>query len=120
MSAAPSYDVEVAFATGGVAMAMNKIWYQGATEAVIKDGAMMTAANLGAQIVSAGKMIPVPDSLSHVADAIGTGVFYAAANQLYPVSPFSGSIVGMILYGAACDYGGEHVVLPAIHSVSPL
>lgn len=114
------YDIECALAAGGVAVGVNKILYSGTTEASLKDGAMMTASNLTAQVVSLGQMLPVPDTLSHIADAVATGITYAALNHFYPASPFSGNTIGTVVYGIVCDYLGEHAVLPAVHAATPL
>lgn len=110
------YDVTVALGTGAVAFAGNKIMYSGETGSSLSDALVMTGSNLGAQVISAGDFLPLPEGLGHVADALGTGIIYATVNHMYPQSPFN-SFGARILYGTVCDFLAEHVVVPAINRV---
>lgn len=112
-------DLECALATGGVGMTFSKLFYQTDTMEAAKDGGALIVCNVAAQAVSLGKMLPLPSSLTHVTDAIATGLAYGALNAVHRTSPFD-HMTAQILSAACYDYIGEHVVLPAIRSVAPM
>lgn len=114
-----SYDLECALATGGVGATFDKVFYNASAMDAVKDGAMLAVSNLAAQVVSLGKLMPLPNGLGHVADAVGTGIMYAVGNQIHRTSPFD-NVLAQAVSGMVADYAGEHIVLPAIHSVSPM
>lgn len=83
------------------------------------DATYMTVANIAGQAVSVGDLIPLPDGLDHIADALGTGVIYATANHVSHHSPFN-NFFTQTIYGAVCDFVGEHVINPIFNSATGL
>lgn len=92
-------DLKSAAASAITAAAVDKGIYGVNTNATMRDAAAQAGANVAAQAINLGSMLPIPADLTSISHDLGQGLTYLLINQVYPTSPYGDNKIATFFHG---------------------
>ena len=105
---------------GLVAAAVDKLYFKGSNNVVIKDGLNHSICDfMTSNVSNLSDFIPTPSGLAPISNSISNGVYYALVNKFVSTtSPFGTRMVPNLIYAIGCKEAAIKFVDPMVGGVA--